>query len=84
MRMERIKGRLDHIYRFKKDRFLEQGYIKKAVAIFDQVMEIIDQRPSKISDNAMAKINTKICMSLNAHKVDVQAMSPSRLFGRYR
>lgn len=57
--------------------------LMREVRVFGQAMVIIDQRPSKISDSAMANINTKVCMSLN-HETDVRAMSRSLLLDRYQ
>ena len=55
--------------------------LMREVRVFGQGMIIIDQEPSKLSDSAMANINTKITMNLN-HGADVPAMSKALLLKR--
>jgi hypothetical protein len=55
--------------------------LMREVRVFGQAMVVIDQRPSKISDSALANINTKVCLGLNLAQ-DILAMSKALLLER--
>jgi hypothetical protein len=65
----------------KQSRSQQENYadtLMREIRVFGQSMVLIDQRPSKVSDSAMANVNTKLVMNLN-HRSDLSEMSKALL-----